>query len=156
MRGNRDEVAESEGLTVLGGTALVKHFSRLLPLPSSHSFFFLAPHKFQTPTGAFQPHAEAFAVPPAMLVPPCSQAPHGLSKPGLLDFDLVFFLLSSDALKSGGNSHLSDVLLAKTHSTSRAQLLRGGFLPLIFSPPLLEDREMQIWQFQSSLASFPS
>lgn len=71
---------------------------RLVPIPP-----FLCPRKFPAPMGAFQPDAGAFAVPPAILISPCSQALHGLSKSEPLDFGLVFFLLALDALKSGGN-----------------------------------------------------
>lgn len=76
---------------------------------------FVRPHKFPTPVGVFQPNAEAFAIPPAILVTPCSQSLSG-SKPQPLDFGLVFVLLALDAVKSDRNCRLSEVLLAKTYS----------------------------------------
>lgn len=85
----------------------------LLPMPP-----FLWPRKFPMPTGVFQPDAEALADPPAIFVSPCSQALRGLSKPELLGFGLVVFLLALDAPKLGGNSCLSKVWFAKPDSTS--------------------------------------
>lgn len=63
-------------------------------------------------------HCRAICHSLAILISPCSQALHGLSKPEPLDFGLVFFLLALDALESGGNSHSSEISLAETSSTS--------------------------------------
>lgn len=102
---------------------LIEDAIKLLPPPFLCPCKLPCPQGYFSPMGLYRPHADAFTVPllsssPSSIIFPCSWALQCLSKPEPLDFGLVIYLLALDALKSGGNSCLSGVLLAKPYSTS--------------------------------------
>lgn len=72
-----------------------------------------------------------------------------------LDFGLVFFLLALDALKSGGNSRLSEGWLAKTYRTPEHGCSEEVCYHLSSRLLCLKITRCVIWRFQSSLTSFP-